>query len=80
MKTHSIESIKPSNQLKEASNLVSVGIKLQEIKEFSKAKTSILQGIERIKKVLIKDNSTDKEIVFEYVKYLNLIYLNIFNV
>jgi translation initiation factor 2 alpha subunit (eIF-2alpha) len=68
MKTQSTESIKPCNLLKEAANMVSVGIKLQEIKEYSKAKTSMLQGIERIKKVLIKDNSTDKEIVFEYVK------------
>ncbi len=70
MKKQQTELVKLSGQMKEAANLVGVGIKLQEMKEYSKAKTAMLQGIERIKKVLIKDNSTDKELVFEYVRII----------
>ena len=60
--------LKQSGQLKEAANLVGIGISFQEKGEFSKAKPAIQEGIEKIKKVLIKDNSTDKEIIFDYVR------------
>ena len=59
-----------SQGLREAANYVSLGLKYQEGKEFSKSKPLIQQGIDKIKKVLIKDDTPDKELVFEYVRIL----------
>ena len=68
-----IKQSKPSGQMKEATNLVGVGIKFQEMKEYNKSKLAIQQGIDKIKKVLIGDNSSDKETIFEYVNHLFIV-------
>jgi hypothetical protein len=57
---------KQGSQLKEATILVGKGICLQEKKEYNKAKPIMQEGIDKIKKLLINNNSTDKEIMFEY--------------
>jgi hypothetical protein len=60
---------KPHSLIKEAANYVGTGILKQEEGDFTNAKPLIKEGIEKIKKVLIKDNSSEKEIIFEYVIY-----------
>ena len=53
--------------LREAAESVSLGLDCQEKKEYDKSRCLFQQGIEKIKKVLIKDHTPDKELVFEYV-------------
>jgi hypothetical protein len=59
--------VKSIFELNESANLVGAGIKFQEKKEYANAKKLMQQGIDKIKKVLISDNSIDKEKIFEYV-------------
>jgi hypothetical protein len=55
------------SQIKEAANLVGKGIQLQDEQDFAGAKPLIQQGIDGIKNILIKENSSEKAILFEYV-------------
>jgi hypothetical protein len=54
------------SNLKEASNLIAKGLAYQDKGNFDKARANMQEGIEIIKKILIKENSNDKEIIFDY--------------
>lgn len=67
-----------NNQIKEAVTLVGKGITLQEQENYEEARKKIQEGIESIKYILTKDNSSSnsKEIIFEYV----IIHIFIFSI
>jgi hypothetical protein len=55
------------NKIKDASTSMGVGLLLQEKGEFSKAKQNMQDGIDKIKSILLKDNPSEKFMIFEYV-------------
>jgi hypothetical protein len=63
----SSNTTKSSNLLKDATNIVGLGIISQESGEFQQAKSFMKEGIEKIKEILIKENSQNNKLVLEYV-------------
>jgi hypothetical protein len=59
--------VNTSQGLREAAECVLLGLNFQEKKDYEKSRPMFHQGIEKIKKVLIRDQVPDKELVFEYV-------------
>lgn len=62
-----------SHGLKEAAVSVSKGLYFQEKKDFINSKEMFQQGIEKMKKILLSNDSNNKETIFEYVDYFNLV-------
>jgi len=58
---------KNSNLLKDASNFVGLGIISQETGDFQQAKSLMKEGIEKIKEILLNENSQNNKLVLEYV-------------
>ena len=63
----SSNTTKTSNLLKDATNIVGLGIISQETGDFQQAKSFMKEGIEKIKEILIKENSQNNKLVLEYV-------------
>lgn len=64
-----IQPIKKNYLIKDSASLVGMGIVLQENGDYVNSKALLQQGIDKIKKVLITDNSSNKEMILEYVYY-----------
>ncbi len=58
--------LQKNNLLKEATNSMSLGIRNQENSNFKNAKLNMQDGIEKIKKILVSDNTINKEMIIEY--------------
>ena len=75
-KPSALKTIKKNNpQIKEASTLAINSLYYQQIGDFEKSKNLMNQGIEKLRQVVVKDTSVDKEKVITYFslfeKFLN---------